>query len=90
MNGGSATIERHERAMNMSILARDASRLLQQLTSNERKAIINRMATSLVTHSKDILQANQLDLEEANKEGLYMFDFHRDVSPFLSLSLSLS
>lgn len=53
----------------MRFLARDASRLLQKLTGDERKTIINRMASNLITYSKDILQANKLDLEEASKGG---------------------
>ena len=53
------------------ILARDASRLLQKLTSDERKNIINQMAKNLITYSKDILQANKYDLDEASKGGLF-------------------
>ena len=50
-------------------LARDGSRILQRLSGEQRKAIINKMASNLIEHSKDILQANKRDLEEATKEG---------------------
>ena len=52
-------------------LARDGSRLLQRLTAEQRKTIINKMASNLIEYSKDILQANKQDLEEATKEGTY-------------------
>ncbi len=51
-------------------LARDGSRTLQRLSTEQRKMIINKMATNLMDYSKDILQANKRDLEEATKEGL--------------------
>ena len=50
-------------------LARDASRLLQKLTNEQRKTIINKMASNLTDYSKDVLQANRLDLEKAKKDG---------------------
>jgi gamma-glutamyl phosphate reductase len=53
----------------LNILARDGSRLLQKLSSDQRKSIINKMALNLNEYSKDILQANKHDLEEATKEG---------------------
>ncbi|CAF4818895.1 unnamed protein product, partial [Rotaria sp. Silwood2] len=51
-----------------ALKARDGSRLLQKLTTEQRKIIINKMASNLVEYSKDILQANKHDLEEATKE----------------------
>jgi gamma-glutamyl phosphate reductase len=52
------------------LLARDGSRLLQKLSTDQRQAIINKMASNLIEYSKDILEANKNDLEEANKKGL--------------------
>lgn len=51
-------------------VARDGSRILQRLTTEQRKIIINKMASNLVDYSKDILQANKRDLENAAKDGL--------------------
>ncbi|CAF1121269.1 unnamed protein product [Rotaria sordida] len=53
-----------------ALKAREGSRLLQRLTAEQRKTIINKMASNLIEYSKDILQANKHDLEEAMKEGL--------------------
>jgi len=53
----------------LNILARDGSRLLQKLSRDQRKSIINKMALNLNEYSKDILQANKHDLEEATKGG---------------------
>ncbi|CAF3441363.1 unnamed protein product [Rotaria sp. Silwood1] len=53
-----------------ALKVRDGSRLLQRLTAEQRKTIINKMASNLIEYSKDILQANKQDLEEAIKEGL--------------------
>ncbi|CAF3462471.1 unnamed protein product [Rotaria sp. Silwood1] len=53
-----------------ALKVRDGSRLLQRLTAEQRKKIINKMASNLIEYSKDILQANKQDLEEAIKEGL--------------------
>jgi len=53
-----------------AVKARDGSRVLQRLTSEQRKTIINKMASNLVDYSKDILQANKRDLDEAAKTGL--------------------
>jgi len=55
--------------LSLNILARDGSRLLQKLSRDQRKSIINKMALNLNEYSKDILQANKHDLEEAKKEG---------------------
>jgi gamma-glutamyl phosphate reductase len=52
------------------LIARDGSRVLQRLTTEQRKLIINKMASNLIEYSKDILQANKRDLEEANKAGI--------------------
>jgi gamma-glutamyl phosphate reductase len=54
----------------MLCLARDGSRILQKLSTTQRKIIIDRMAANLMDYSKDILQANKRDLEEATKIGL--------------------
>ena len=64
-------------------LARDGSRLLQKLSTDQRQAIINKMASNLIDYSKDILRANTLDLEEASKSGWREFSF------FLSFSASI-
>ncbi|CAF0980043.1 unnamed protein product [Adineta steineri] len=53
-----------------AVKARDGSRFLQKLSSDQRKSIINKMASNLIEYSKDILQANKLDLEQAKKAGL--------------------
>ena len=55
--------------MKLYVLARDGSRILQRLSSEQRKTIIHKMASNLVEHSKEILQANKRDLEEATKTG---------------------
>ncbi|CAK4080813.1 unnamed protein product [Aphanomyces euteiches] len=49
----------------MAVAARDGSRVLLQLSSKERSAIVQRLARSLVEQSERILAANQLDLEAA-------------------------
>jgi gamma-glutamyl phosphate reductase len=56
-----------------NFIARDGSRLLQKLSSDQRKEIINKMASNLTEYSKDILQANKRDLEEATKGGSIKF-----------------
>ncbi|CAF2990610.1 unnamed protein product [Rotaria socialis] len=53
-----------------AIKARDGSRLLQKLTSHQRKEIINKIASNLNEYSNDILHANKHDLDEAIKGGL--------------------
>ena len=55
--------------MNLNVVARDGSRILQRLSPEQRKAIIHKMASNLVEHSEDILRANKRDLEEATKTG---------------------
>ncbi len=52
-------------------LARDGSRILQRLSTEQRKSIIKKMASNLMEYSNDILQANKRDLENATKEGKY-------------------
>ncbi|CAF1373945.1 unnamed protein product [Rotaria sp. Silwood1] len=53
-----------------ALKVRDGSRLLQRLTAEQRKTIINKMASNLIEYSQDILEANKQDVEEAMKEGL--------------------
>ncbi|CAF4207683.1 unnamed protein product [Rotaria socialis] len=53
-----------------AVKARDGGRVLQRLTTEQRKTIINKMASNLIQYSNDILQANKHDLEDASKEGL--------------------
>jgi hypothetical protein len=53
-------------------LARDGSRSLQRLSTEQRKIIINKMASNLIDYSKDILQENKRDLEDATKGGKYL------------------
>ena len=53
--------------------ARDGSRTLQRLSTEQRKTIIQKMAKNLIDYSQDILQANKRDLEEATKEGQLTF-----------------
>ena len=52
-----------------AVKARDGSRILQRLSTEQRKTIIQKMASNLIEHSKDILLANKRDLEEAKKDG---------------------
>ena len=52
-----------------AVKARDGSHSLQRLSTEQRKTIIQKMASNLLEHSKDILQANKRDLENATKEG---------------------
>ena len=54
----------------MNAVARDGSQILQRLTAEQRKLIIQKMASNLMSYSKDILQANKHDLDEAKKEGI--------------------
>lgn len=53
-----------------NVIARDGSRLLQKLSNDQRKAIVEKIASNLTEYSKDILEANKHDLEEAIKNGL--------------------
>jgi gamma-glutamyl phosphate reductase len=56
----------------LDYLAREGSRILQRLSTEQRKSIIHKMATNLIDYSKDILQANKRDLDEATKSGSYL------------------
>lgn len=49
--------------------AREGSRALQTLTGEQRAIIINRLADSLIERQKDILDANQMDVEKAYTDG---------------------
>jgi len=51
------------------ISAREGSRALQALTGEQRAIIINRLADSLIERQKDILDANQMDVEKAYTDG---------------------
>lgn len=53
--------------------ARDGSRILQNLTAEERSKIINTYANSLLEKSQSILEANKLDLEKAKKSSKFYF-----------------
>ena len=50
--------------------AREGSRALQALTGEQRAIIINRLADSLIERQKDILDANQMDVEKAYTDGV--------------------
>ncbi|XP_035896860.1 delta-1-pyrroline-5-carboxylate synthase [Anopheles stephensi] len=50
--------------------ARNGSRILQNLTANERAQAVNTLADLLVSRQSQILEANAKDLEEAKKSGL--------------------
>lgn len=52
-------------AEEMAVAARNACRQLQKLSSEDRTRILHRIANDLVEQSAKILQANQLDLQEA-------------------------
>ena len=58
-----------EKKYSDEFLARNGSRILQRLSTEQQKLIINKMATNLVDYSNDILGANKRELEEATKEG---------------------
>ncbi|CAF0995616.1 unnamed protein product [Didymodactylos carnosus] len=53
-----------------ALKARDGSRHLQRLSTEQRQAIIYKMASNLIDYSKEILNANKRDFEEASKIGL--------------------
>ena len=55
-----------------AVAARDASRVLQALTSTERANLLRRMATALLDNQAVILEANANDLDagEALSEAL--------------------
>ncbi|XP_053680449.1 delta-1-pyrroline-5-carboxylate synthase [Anopheles nili] len=50
--------------------ARNGSRVLQNLTANERAQAVNTLADLLISRQSAILDANAKDLEEAKKSGL--------------------
>lgn len=50
--------------------AREGSRALQGLTGEQRAVIINKLADSLLERQKDILAANQLDVDKAYSDGI--------------------
>jgi len=51
--------------------ARDGGRILQSLSAHERSTIIEKYAQSLLDNSKEILEANKLDLDLAKKNSNY-------------------
>lgn len=60
----------HTDVKRMAIMAREGSRQLLQLSSDERSAILLSIADSLLLHESDILAVNKLDLDEAMANGL--------------------
>nr|XP_039261540.1 delta-1-pyrroline-5-carboxylate synthase-like [Styela clava] len=62
INGESPTIQANS--------ARSGSRKLQQLESNERAEILQKLAELLESRSDEILAANQEDIEEATQKGV--------------------
>uniref|UniRef100_A0A182QGH8 Delta-1-pyrroline-5-carboxylate synthase n=1 Tax=Anopheles farauti TaxID=69004 RepID=A0A182QGH8_9DIPT len=50
--------------------ARSGSRVLQNLTANERAQAVNTLADLLISRQSQIMEANAKDLEEAKKSGL--------------------
>ncbi|KAL8594117.1 hypothetical protein ACOMHN_000828 [Nucella lapillus] len=50
--------------------AREGGRKIQALTSEERSAVVNRLADLLVEHKASITSANQLDLDGARDRGM--------------------
>ncbi|EQC29367.1 hypothetical protein SDRG_12831 [Saprolegnia diclina VS20] len=59
-------LEHKASAEDLAIAAREGSRALQALSSSDRAQILRRIAASLLEHADAILQANQLDLNDAN------------------------
>ena len=57
----------------IAVASRIAARALKSLTGEDRSAILRRMAALLKQKEKDILEANQVDLQEAakNRFGIY-------------------
>lgn len=55
--------------ISLNYKARDGGRDLQNITPDERSAIIESYANSLVKNSKAIIEANNLDLELARKNS---------------------
>ena len=73
-----------------AVKARDGSRILQRLSAEQRKTIIQKMASNLIEHSKDILLANKRDLEEAKKDGKFVpFLFVTNILSIAGLKSSL-
>ncbi|OQS06518.1 delta-1-pyrroline-5-carboxylate synthetase [Thraustotheca clavata] len=59
-------VENKSSAEDMAISAREGSRALLQLTSDDRARILRKIAASLIENSDTILYANQLDMAEAS------------------------
>lgn len=53
----------------MAVSARSEARKLQNLTHADRQAILNSIADALQLEKEVLLQANNIDLEIANKDG---------------------
>lgn len=56
--------------MNNFILAREGSRIMQNLSPAERASCVNTLAELLISKQQFILDANEKDLAEAQKDGL--------------------
>lgn len=57
----------------IQIIVRDGGRTLQSLTSEQRSAIIEDYAKRLLDNSKEILEANKIDLDLAKKNSKIKF-----------------
>ena len=56
--------------INYGYLGKSASKAVASLSSDQKNAILHAMASALVLHSEDILEANQIDLALASDAGL--------------------
>lgn len=57
-------------AAHLANLAREGSRKLQKLSSEERSSILCAIADALLKNESDILNANKLDVEDAESKGI--------------------
>lgn len=53
----------------MTSSGRDSGRLLSALTNKERAAIVRNMAGLLLSREQDIVEANRLDIKNAQASG---------------------
>ena len=66
---------------------RDAGRQLASLSNKERAAMVRHLAGLLVAHEQDIMDANRLDMQNAQTSGL-LFQFRVSLKE-VSLSLQV-
>lgn len=58
-------------------IVREGGRYLQSLSAEQRSMVINKLAESLLVRQNEILDANLLDLKEADRNGVVMSSRNR-------------